>query len=69
MNFTGTGAGVIIQHSECQVIAWRTSASAIVAIVIPTAFLPASLISSTCGADDASIRLKGTGWGRLRQDG
>ncbi|MBL1170833.1 MAG: hypothetical protein D8M55_00105 [Chloroflexi bacterium] len=68
-DLAGTAFRVIFNHLKCQMIARCTSATAIVVIVIPTAFLSASFTSSTCGANDASIRLKGTGWGSLCQDG
>jgi hypothetical protein len=59
---------IMFDHLECQVIAGRTSATAIVVIVIATtAFLPAAtVIAAACGADDAAIRLIGTGRGGLR---
>jgi hypothetical protein len=65
----GTASFIKRGHAVRHVIARRTSATAIVVIVISAALLSASFISSTCGANDAAIRLKGTGWGRLRQDG
>jgi hypothetical protein len=65
----GTAGFIMSGDTVRHVIARRAGAPAIVVIVISTAFLSASFISSTCGANDASIRLKGTGWSRLRQDG
>ncbi len=49
-------------------IARRTSAS-IVVIVIPTTAIFSTAIGPATGrADDASIRLKGAGWGGLCQN-
>jgi hypothetical protein len=61
---------IMFDHLECQVITRCTNTSTIVVIVISTtAFFPAAtIIAITCRADDAAIRLIGTGWGGLRQD-
>jgi hypothetical protein len=68
-HLAGTAFRIIFNDLECEMIAGCASATAIVVIVISTAFLSTSFISSTCCANDASIRLKGTGWSRLCQDG
>ena len=59
---------IMFDHLECQVIAGCTSTTAIVVIVISTTafFAAATLIATACGADDATIRLIGTGRSGLR---
>ena len=60
-------AGFLIKlnHLECQMITRRASTA--IVIVTSASIIPASVVStSTTGrADDASIRLKGAGWGGL----
>ena len=66
-DFAGAGAGIILKHFKCQVIAG--GADPATAIVIPsTAFSTTTFVPTSGCTNDAPIGLKGTRRGGLCQN-